>query len=59
MIEKSLDFVSKDQILLQEQAEQDSVVEIKFLAQTWLDDFEKQLFDGKTLRELLSNNSYE
>ena len=42
-----------------EQSLQDSVVEIKFLARTWLDDFEKDIFDGKTINELLNQTSYE
>ena len=33
---------------------QDTVVEMKFLAQSWLDDFEKSLFNGKTLNKLLN-----
>ena len=30
-----------------------AVTEIKFLADTWLDDFERETFEGKTLNELL------
>lgn len=41
------------------QALQDSVVEIKYLATTWLDDFEKQVFEGKTVDQLLNNRGYE
>jgi hypothetical protein len=37
----------------------DSVVEIKFLAQSWLDDFEKAVFDGKTVNQLLNQPTYE
>jgi hypothetical protein len=29
------------------------VTEIQYLVSTWIDDFEKEIFDGKTLRELL------
>ena len=29
------------------------VVEIKYLAESWLDDFERRIFKGQTLRELL------
>ncbi len=29
------------------------VTEIQFLAESWLDDFEREIFKGKTLRELL------
>ncbi len=32
---------------------QDLVMEMQFLIDSWLDDYERQLFDGKTLRELL------
>ncbi len=31
----------------------DSVAEIQFLVNTWLDEFEQTIFDGLTLRELL------
>lgn len=31
----------------------DTIVEIKYLASTWLDEFERGLFDEKTLNELL------
>ena len=41
------------------QALQDSVVEIKYLATTWLDEFEKQIFEGKTVDQLLNNQGYE
>lgn len=30
-----------------------TVTEIHFLAESWLDDFERQAFGGKTLQELL------
>jgi hypothetical protein len=30
-----------------------AVVEMQFLVETWIDDFEKSIFDGLTLRELL------
>ena len=33
----------------------DAVVEIRFLALSWLDDFEKELFEGKTIDELLNH----
>ena len=38
---------------------QDSVVEIKFLAKSWLDDFEKKMFEGKTIDELLNQRRYD
>ena len=38
---------------------QDSVVEIKFLATSWLDDFEKEMFEGKTINELLNQRNYD
>ena len=31
----------------------DAVVEIQFLAESWLDDFEREIFQGKTITELL------
>lgn len=38
---------------------QNSVVEIKFLANSWLDDFEKKIFNGKTINQVLNPNKYE
>ena len=37
---------------------QDTVVEMKFLAQSWLDDFEKDIFKGKTLNELMGQGKH-
>lgn len=31
----------------------DTITEIQFLTESWLDDFEKKIFDGSTLKELL------
>lgn len=31
----------------------DAITEVKFLAETWLDDFEREVFQGRTLKELL------
>jgi hypothetical protein len=31
----------------------DAITEIKFLTETWLDDFEREIFQGRTLKELL------
>jgi len=33
--------------------------EIKYLATSWLDDFEKKTFNGKTINELLNQRIYE
>jgi len=32
---------------------QDQMVKMKFLAESWLDDYEKSIFDGRTLAETL------
>ena len=32
-------------------------IEVQFLADTWLDDFERKTFQGKTLKELLHERS--
>lgn len=34
----------------------DIITEMKFLASSWLDDFERKQFDGKTLAEILDEN---
>lgn len=33
---------------------QDQLVKIQYLAESWLDDYERSIFDGKTLSELKS-----
>lgn len=33
---------------------QDEMVKIDFLVESWLDDYERSIFSGKTLNELLS-----
>lgn len=49
----------KPDIPLTEKAKLDAVVEIKFLATSWLDDFEKGLFDGKTVNQIVNPQRYE
>jgi hypothetical protein len=34
----------------------DICVEIQFLVESWLDEYEESVFDGKTLRELLGES---
>ncbi len=34
----------------------DTCVEVQYLMETWLDDYERSIFEGKTLRELLGEN---
>lgn len=46
-------------IPLTEKVKQDAVVEIKFLATSWLDDFEKKLFNGKTVNQIVNPQRYE
>jgi hypothetical protein len=33
------------------------IAEVKYLAETWLDDFEREVFQGQTLKELLHNKT--
>ncbi len=37
----------------------DAVVEMRYLARSWLDQFEKQVFEGKTIDELLNTRTYD
>jgi hypothetical protein len=37
----------------------ETVTQARFLARSWLDQFEKESFSGKTLTELLSSSSNE
>lgn len=38
---------------------QDTTVEIRFLATSWLDDFEKKVFEGKTVNQIINPQKYE
>lgn len=44
---------SQDCPQLSPQDQKDIITEMKFLAKTWLDDFEKNTFNGKTINEIL------
>lgn len=51
-----------DNPILQDSSAEDKKAletEIKFLATSWLDDFEKKTFNGKTINELLNQRIYE
>lgn len=39
--------------------QKENLAEIKYLATSWLDQFEQEMFDGKTLNELLKEPTYE
>ncbi len=58
LVDKSHTHRSENSQITQEDLH-DAVVEIKFLATSWLDDFEKELFEGKTLDELLNQRHYD
>ncbi len=50
---------SKDQVKLDKSAQENATVEIRFLAISWLDEFEKRVFEGKTIDDLIHGNTYE
>ena len=50
---------SKDQVRLEKSAQENATVEIRFLAISWLDEFEKKVFEGKTIDDLIHGNTYE
>ncbi|MGC4432491.1 hypothetical protein ABWL48_20615 [Streptococcus suis] len=54
-IEKIQELLSKNGIKMDDEKLKTTVVEMQFLVEIWLDDLEKQIFDGKTLNELISN----
>jgi hypothetical protein len=41
-------------LILSPKDQKDIISEMKFLAKTWLDDFEKNIYQGKTINEILS-----
>lgn len=43
---------------LPEEDFKNTLTDIHFLAETWLDEFEKNIFNGKTLEELLESEKY-
>jgi len=57
--EMSANTPSSSNTPLKERGFQDSVVEIKFLATSWLDEFEKNIFNGKTVKQIINPNRYE
>lgn len=63
MIEKTRSSsISHTQTLLSSTSTADNKdisTEIKFLAHCWLNDFEKEIFDGKTIEDLLRAENYE
>ncbi len=56
---KTQEILEDTTVELQEGDLHDAVVEIRFLALSWLDDFEKELFKGKTIDELLNRGQYD
>lgn len=56
---KTQEILGNTAIKSQESDLRDAVVEIRFLALSWLDDFEKKLFGGKTVDELLNHGKYD
>jgi len=40
---------------INEEKLKDEYVKIQYLIESWLDDFEKSIFEGKTLREVLGD----
>lgn len=41
---------------LSDEALKDTYVEIQYLVESWLDEYERSIFDGKTLQELFEEN---
>jgi hypothetical protein len=56
---KIQDLQIKNTPKVQTNGSRDTVVEMRFLALSWLDDFEKGLFDGKTISKLLNHREYD
>lgn len=50
--------IEKSESILSPKPSKDITVEMKLLARTWVDDFERQAFNGKTLDELLNQRKY-
>ncbi len=44
---------------LKKSEQKKATVEIRFLALSWLDEFEKNVFDGKTIDDLIHGSTYE
>lgn len=59
MAEKTQEISRIPTVKQQKDDKQDAVVEIRFLARSWLDDFEKEVFNGKTVEELLDQGKYD
>lgn len=54
-IQKAKEILGDTAKKLSTQQLESAVTEVKYLAESWLDDFERSVFEGKTLKELLHN----
>jgi hypothetical protein len=52
-IQKAKEILGDIALELSEEQLKDAVTEIQFLAESWLDDFERKIFKGMTLQEVL------
>lgn len=52
-IKKAKEILGEKAIAFTDEQLQDAVIKIQFLANSWLNDFEREIFKGSTLQELL------
>ncbi|OGM01893.1 hypothetical protein A2115_00385 [Candidatus Woesebacteria bacterium GWA1_41_8] len=57
-LERARKLLGKTTETLTDEELQDQLVMIQYLAVSWLDDFERKIFNGKTLQELI-NEKYK
>lgn len=56
-VEEARKILGKTAENLSDEQIQDQLVKIKYLAESWLDEYEKSIFGGKTLNEILNSSS--
>lgn len=54
-LEEARKILGKTAESLSDEQLRDQVSMINFLAESWLDDYERSIFDGKTINELISS----
>lgn len=54
-VEEARKILGKTAENLSDEEIQDQLTKIQFLAESWLDDYERSIFDGKTLAEVISS----
>lgn len=53
LVQEARDILGQDASSLTDSQVEDLVHEVQYLVDTWLEEYEKKIFEGKTLKELI------